>query len=454
MKINLMEDDIVKYLRILVYEFLSAAESKQIKYIADLPENEFFTWFDRDKIEKIISNLLSNAFKYTPVNGMIQCSVQIQPPENQNYRHLLTISVVDSGPGISGENLDKIFDRFFRVEGRSEAESHGTGIGLSLTQEFVKLLHGRIEVRSEPGKGSEFMVRLPLGKDHLQSDEYIVVSPSGSEKNRSVKAGPVSVALFQGNERIHESRIKVLVIEDNEDLRNFIRENLADKYQVLGAENGRVGLNMAFTMMPDIIITDIMMPDINGIQLCTTLKNDERTSHIPVIMVTAKATTDDKLEGLKSGADDYIVKPFIMDELKARIANLLAMREKLKLKYLNVRITENISEKPESVDDRFMQKVVRVINENITNFEFDVGILHERMGMSRMHLSRKLKILTGESPHIFIRNIRLRRASELLLNNAGNITEIAYSVGFSNASAFTKAFRDYFGVPPKKYSKQ
>jgi AraC-like DNA-binding protein len=171
-------------------------------------------------------------------------------------------------------------------------------------------------------------------------------------------------------------------------------------------------------------------------------------------MLTAKATTDDKLEGLRSGADDYIIKPFVMDELETRIANLLAIREKLKLKYLRAGISETGKEKPISVDDRFIEKVVRIINDNIMNFEFDVGILHEQLGMSRMHLSRKLKILTGLSPHIFIRNIRLEKAAELLIGNTGNITEIAYSVGFSNASGFTKAFREYFGVLPKKYSKQ
>ena len=247
--------------------------------------------------------------------------------------------------------------------------------------------------------------------------------------------------------------IKVLVIEDNQDLRNYIKESLAGQYHVLGAENGRTGINIAFSMMPDVIITDIMMPDFDGIRVCTQLKNDERTSHIPVIILTAKATPDDKLSGLRSGADDYITKPFSMDELKVRIANLLELREKLKLKYRNALVPGTGPDKALSVDDRFLEKVVIIINENIRNFEFDVGMLHEQLGMSRMHLSRKLKILTGLSPHALIRNIRLEKAAELLLHNTGNITEVANSVGISNPSGFTKAFRNYFGVSPKRYPK-
>lgn len=454
MKLNLINDDIVKCLRILVYEFLSAAESKQIRYIAEIPEKEFITWFDKDKIEKIISNLLSNALKYTPEKGTIECQVNIEEPDHEKKPNILYIKVKDTGPGIEKENLEKIFDRFFRVEGRIEAESQGTGIGLSLTREFTALMHGEIKVNSAPGKGSEFIISLPLGKDHLMGYEYITsLTETGKTVRKEIKSYPPPPSP-EKKVGITENNLTVLIVEDNEDLRNFVRENLKGKYQVLGAENGRTGINLAFTMMPDIIVTDIMMPDIDGIQLCRTLKNDERTSHIPVILLTAKVTTEDKLEGLKSGADDYIIKPFIMDELLTRLANLLALREKLKLKYQNPAKSALIVENPESVDDRFMAKVIRVIGENLSNFNFDVGMLHERLGMSRMHLTRKLRILTGLSPHIFIRNIRLEKAAEMLMKNAGNITEIAYSVGFSNASRFAKVFREYFGVLPKKYSKQ
>jgi signal transduction histidine kinase/DNA-binding response OmpR family regulator len=453
MMINLSEDDIVKCLKILLYEYLSAAEGKQIRYIVDMPEFEFITWFDRDKIEKIVSNLLSNAFKYTPIYGTIQCTIKIDHEENNRNQALLKIFVTDSGPGISSENLKRIFDRFFRVEGRNESQSHGTGIGLSLTQELTSLLHGEINVSSTPGKGTEFFVSLPLGKTHLSKEEYIIINPVQAGRAEGTFTTHSIRSFSDINSKTPEVMMKVLIIEDNEDLRSFIRENLADQYQVLGAENGRTGINIAFTMMPDIIVTDIMMPDVTGIVLCAQLKNDERTSHIPIIMLTAKTTMDDKLEGLRSGADDYIIKPFIMDELKARIANLLTIRENLKLKYREFTTSEQGGKNTKSIDDIFLERTIRIINENISDFDFDVGKLHERMGMSRMHLSRKLRILTGLSPHILIRNIRMQKAAELLVKNAGNITEIAYSVGISNASGFTNAFRDYFGVSPKKYSK-
>ena len=450
--INLSNGDIVKSLRILVYEFLSLAEGKQIKYIVELPEKEFFTWYDKDKIEKIVSNLLLNAFKYTPGNGTINCHIAIDQCETDKMQHWLKVKVTDSGSGIQPENLERIFERFFRVEGRNESEGHGSGIGLSITRDLARLLHGDVSVTSTPGKGSEFFVSLPLGKDHLMSEEYVL-----TEADRKGALIPANISypskrnMGKWKETGDEMK-KVLIIEDNEDLRSFIRENLSDCYQVLGAENGRIGINIAFTMMPDIIVTDIMMPDVDGISLCRDLKNDERTSHIPVIMLTARATIADKLEGLRSGADDYLVKPFQMEELKVRISNLLTQREKIK--YHPAQVSETRNKTPLSVDEQFIARVIKIIDENISDFDFDVGALHEKIGMSRMHLSRKLKIITGLSPHILIRNIRLEKAAELLLTDTGNITEIANSVGISNASGFSKAFREYFGVSPKKYSKQ
>jgi YesN/AraC family two-component response regulator len=246
----------------------------------------------------------------------------------------------------------------------------------------------------------------------------------------------------------------LLIIEDNTDLRNYLQSTLSDEYNILCADNGRTGLNIALTMMPDIIVSDIMMPDIDGISLCTQLKNNELTSHVPVILLTAKSNVESRIEGLKSGADDYIIKPFSMDELNVRISNLIALREKLRLKYSNLSRFTAGEEKILSIDDRFMGKVILVIKENIRDFNFSVEILHEKIGMSRMHLTRKLKILTGLTPGILIRNIRLEKAAELLLHKAGNITEIANSVGISNPSGFAKSFRSYFGVSPKEYSRQ
>lgn len=454
MKIILIEDDIVKCLRVLVYEFLSLAESKHIKYIADLPEKPFMTWFDKDKTEKIISNLLSNAFKYTPENGTVQCIVRIESGQGIGPHPLLNIKVTDTGPGISRENQDRIFDRFYRVEGHHETEYHGTGIGLSLVREFVSLLDGEIKLTSTPGKGSEFNVILPLGKEHLSPDSYILTSDSDGIAVKPFKTHIESVQEKAFLKQETDNKTCILIIEDNKDLRTYLKESLSDNYVILEAEDGKEGINTAFTMMPDLIVTDIMMPDIDGIKLCTQLKNDERTSHIPIIILTAKATSEDKITGLQTGADDYIIKPFSMPELKTRISNLLVMRDKLRFKYDRFHILGIGREAPESVDDKFIARVVSIINSNLTDFRFDVEMLCEKLGISKTHINRKLKILTGLSAGMLIRNIRLERGAELLSRKSGNISEIANSVGISNPANFTKSFRRYFGVSPKDYVKQ
>lgn len=454
MKIVLVEDDIVKCLRILIYEFLSMAESKHIKYVAELPDKAFKTWFDRDKIEKIISNLLSNAFKYTPLEGEVQCIVKINSDKSKYQQYLLEIVVRDSGPGIYKEHQSRIFDRFYRIEGHHEAERHGTGIGLSLVQEFVTLLHGEIKLRSSPEHGSEFTVTIPLGRDHLSTAEYIVSGLSSKITDRHVVEVFKKQMVTETLKDFVKGKMKVLIIEDNDDMRRFIKESLHEDYAILEAENGAAGINIALTMMPDLIVTDIMMPDLDGIKLCFQLKNDEHTSHIPIIMLTAKATTDDKIVGLKSGADDYIIKPFNMTELRTRISNLLNSRDLLRLKYDKLHILEKSKWIPESVDDKFMARLFKIVNDNIGNHNFDVGSLNDHLGMSKPHLTRKIKILTGLTPGVLIRNIRLEKAADLLRTKAGNITEIANSVGISNPSNFTKAFRNYFGVSPKDYWKK
>jgi len=453
MRISLCEGDIVKCLRILVYEFLSYAESKNIKYIADLPDGSFITWFDRDKIEKITTNLLSNAFKYTPENGTVHCIVRIDNDGNNNPGPSLCLKIADTGTGISREHQNRIFDRFYRIEEQHEKNGRGTGIGLSIVSEFVSLLHGEIKVESVQGKGSDFSVIIPLGKNHLSADEFVVAQQLSIATEQEITFLIDNPSEISSYKKANKGKSSLLLIEDNADLRNFIKESFSDKYHVHESDNGRSGINTAFTMMPDIIVTDIMMPDLDGIELCRQLKNDERTSHIPVIMLTAKATTEDRVTGLKSGADDYIVKPFSMSELETRITNLLSIREKLKKKYSRFYTQSEGKQTSESVDDKFMNKVLDIINANLRDFSFDVANLQYQLGMSRTHLTRKLKILTGLSPGGLIRNIRLEKAAGMLKVKAGNITEVANSVGISNPSNFTKAFKKYFGVSPKNYAK-
>jgi signal transduction histidine kinase/ligand-binding sensor domain-containing protein/AraC-like DNA-binding protein/AmiR/NasT family two-component response regulator len=451
MKIILSETDIFKRLRILAYEFLSLAETKDIRYIVDIPSGELVSLIDMDKTEKIISNLLSNAFKFTQPGGTVWCSIRKPDNNEKEASDIIEIRVKDTGPGISAEHIEKIFDRFYRVEEHQGKDRAGTGIGLSLTREFVDLLHGSIDVRTSPGKGSEFIVTLPLGKEHLSGNEYIFAA---SETPEPVAPNIHHEALIARHTEEHgekEQRVTILVAEDNNDLKNYIRENLESAYRVITADDGKEASNLAFTMIPDLVVTDLMMPVLDGISLCRMLKEDERTSHIPVIMLTAKATAEERIEGFVTGADDYIVKPFSINELKVRIANLIAIREKLRHKYrdhLDFRIPEIQSA---SMDDRFMEKIYKIIRENLRNFDFDAGMLHEKAGMSRVHLFRKLKALTGLSPGTLIRRVRLETGAMYLLNHSGNITEVSNSVGISNPSYFTKCFRRHFGMSPKEY---
>lgn len=452
MKIILSETDIIKDLRILVYEFLSLAETKNIRYVVEISDKEYITFADIDKTEKIISNLLSNAFKFTREGGCVCCNILIRQSDSTQKRDILEIQVKDTGPGIAPENIEKIFDRFYRVEDHYEKDITGTGIGLSLTREFVSLLHGDIKVQSTPGEGTEFIITIPLGRVHLSDDEYIIAELHDLERMKPhllhdiVKAEKITSAAEK------QEKVTILVVEDNIDLRNFMAESMAQDYRIVEAEDGKEGANLALTIIPDLVVTDLMMPGMDGVSLCRLMKNDERTSHIPIIMLTARATAEEKIEGLMAGADDYIIKPFNIEELKVRITNLLGQREKLKQKYSNHFAFRPGDREPVSADDLFLRKIYNIIRENLKDFDFDAGALHEKAGMSRVHLFRKLKAITGLSPGTLIRNIRLETAAVYLAGHSGNITEISNSVGISNPSYFTKCFKKYFKVSPREYA--
>jgi len=451
MKITLAESDLLKSLRILIFEYLSTADSRKIKFNIDIPDGSYITFFDRDKIEKIVSNLLSNAFKFTPAHGTVHCKIGISEAGDNESPAILTISVRDSGVGISKDNLDKIFDRFYRVEGEWEKDGRGTGIGLSLTDEFVTLLHGNIEVTSEKETGSAFTVRFPVGKDHLSPGEYVLTDahPYGQGETE-IYVDHASVLKEKEMESAGK-KIQVLVIEDNRDLREFLKENLSDNYHVFEADNGKTGLNIAFARIPDIIVTDIIMPDLDGIEVCRKIRHDERTSHIPVIILTAKTTSENRIEGLTTGADDYLSKPFDINELRVRISNLLAQRTRLRLKYgLIGEIGENEAA-ADTLDSSFMKKVNQIIAENIRNFDFDVGVLQEKLGMSRINLYRKLKALTGQTPVSVIHQFRMKVAARMIREKRGNLAEISLSVGISNPSYFSRIFREFYGVSPKDF---
>ena len=456
MKINLSEYDLLKSLRILIYEFLSVAESKKIIYNIEIPDGTFTTFFDRDKLEKIVSNLLTNAFKFTPAFGTITCKVEILDSAEVGNHPILILTVRDTGTGISKENLDKIFDRFYCVEGEGESDGMGSGIGLSLAREFINLLHGNIEVTSEKGVGSTFTVRMPVGKDYLSVNEYVTAAYHQNVNGVTIGIEKIHQIVTRNKERVSvHLKPQLLIVEDNNDLREFLKETLLNDYQVFDAADGKSGLDIARSKIPDLVIADVIIPIIDGMELCRELKTDERTSHIPLIMLTAKTSQENRIEGFSVGADDYLTKPFVINELKVRISNLLVQRARLRRKYALMAESESYSGSGGNpVDDLFINKVNSIILENITKLDFNVSALQEKIGMSKISFYRKYKALTGSTPNSLILKHRMKKAAKMLRERELNVTQVSISVGYSNPSYFSKTFKEYFGVSPKDFITQ
>jgi CheY-like chemotaxis protein/AraC-like DNA-binding protein len=479
--------NIILLLKGLVLSFASFAERKRItlKFISE--ENEMVAYVDKEKIEKIITNLLSNAFKFTPQGGRIEFNVRhsfsvsghsdlteghpefisgsVTVSESKNEikklkrvqldKGFVEIAISDTGIGISPERIDKIFDRFYQVDSSHTREQEGTGLGLALTKELVELHKGQISVESSEGKGSTFTVTIPLGKEHLKPEEIIERKFQEEEvDSEEVEISP------DFEEHIVRPDIKVvtdveklllLIVEDNADVRNYIKEDLKNEYSILEAVDGEDGINQAIRNIPDLIISDIMMPKMDGFELCKKLKTDERTSHIPIIMLTAKATDKDKILGFETGADDYIMKPFDNVVLKSRIKNLIQQRERLREHFIKEGIFQVDNTNARAVDKIFIKKALDVINKHISDETFSVDVFAEEIAMSRSQLRRKLIALVGKSPGDLIRTVRLNKAAKLLEQNFGNISEIAAEVGFINPANFASSFKSYFGVSPSEY---
>jgi DNA-binding response OmpR family regulator len=372
--------------------------------------------------------------------------------KNKNSQPFIRIMVADTGPGIPENEREKIFERFYRSREEGQDAAGGTGIGLSLTRELTGLMSGDIFVRSALGKGTVFIVTIPLGKDHLAAQEYVL-------KGEEEQMMPVEelIEKEEPSELLDLDKgpkYEVLIVEDNADLRTYILESLSDEYSIIEAEDGMEGHRKATISVPDLVISDIMMPGMDGVELCDKLKTDERTSHVPVILLTAKSTQRDRIEGLETGADDYISKPFNMNELKVRIRNLLEQREKLKQKYLGMVGLDWNQLSVTTLDEKFLKKITEVISERMHDSEFNVEALQDEMAMSRVNLYRKLKALTGDTPSGLIRTLRLKTAAVMLEKGDDNIIRVALETGFSSSSVFAHAFRKEYGMTPGEYRKQ
>lgn len=445
MKPEVSEININQYLRTLTSSFTSLAESRGIKFDVSLDQNEVFGYVDKDKTDKIITNLLSNAFKFTPKGG----NVHILSKFDEQNKSII-IEVGDTGIGIEPEKLNKIFDRFFQVDDSHNRKFEGTGIGLALVKELVEVLKGQISVRSQQNVGTTFIINLPIDFNTWQ--EFII------EKNEDLA---IYSNVFQAKsaaetpikqESIENDNI-MLVVDDNEDIRYYIRSIFEKEYKIIEAVNGKDGIEKATNQIPDIIISDLMMPEMDGFEFCKILKADEKTSHIPIVMLTAKANVESRIEGFELGADDYLIKPFNSQEMQARVKNLLVIREKLKKYY-----QRNSNEKPEDkdikiniIDERFLKRVKEIIDAHLSDSQFSIEQLADEVSLSTNQLRRKIKALSNQTIVEFIRVYRLEKAAYLLSQNAGNVSEIAFNVGFDSLSYFSKVFQETYGVLPSDF---
>lgn len=429
-------------LRAVVASFESLAEEKNIEleYFAEDPN--LHVQVDRHRLEQIATNLLANAFKFTPDGGKIRLSSAKQDGE-------LQIRFKDSGCGIDSSDLPHIFDRFRKAH--STPGTTSTGIGLALVKELVELHKGRIEVTSDPGFGSEFVVCLKLGSDHI--DISLLQDDAGNQEYLVGYPVPLTDLSTQDDATPVESDHSVLVIDDNADMRNYLDDILCKHYQVFTAANGALGLDKARSVNPDLIIADVMMPEMDGLEFCRQARADTLLSHIPIILLTARASDEARREGLLSRADDYITKPFNSTDLLIRAENLIEIRQTLHLQYRkksSVDLGPSEIEVP-SQDESFLQQTNDIIEREMSNSYFSVDHLAEEMGMSRRQLERRLKQTARVSPAGYVRMMRLTRASQLLEKNYGNVSLIAQEVGFQDPNYFSKLFKQTFGVPPSQY---
>lgn len=404
--------------------------------------------FDPDIIEKILNNLLSNAFKFTDAEGTVSVNLSLifdsddnDFQEAEKEKQFIEIIVKDTGRGIQDKNLNKIFLRFFQTDDKSG--NSGAGIGLALVKELVGLHKGKIFVTSTPGKGTRFTIRIPY---NIPVSETPEIAPA------ETKVNGVAALPNQPDETgdVLQSRI-MLIVEDNADVRHFIADHFNSSFKTVEARNGEEGWQVALKTIPDIIISDIIMPDVDGYEFCRRIKNDERTSHIPVLLLTALHSKDHELKGLASGADDYITKPFDLPVLQAKVENMLSIRESLKEKYAGTVILEPQNVILSSPDERFLQKAIEVVEKNMADCDLDIESFAVKVGVSRMQLYRKLHALTNMTVKEFIRHIRLKRATQLLVQHKMTISEVAYEVGFKDLSHFRKCFRREFGMSAKEY---
>ena len=441
MNMRVTEIDLVVFIEDVKSYFETMAQSKQIQYTFQHDVSSVRLWVDTDKMEKILANLLSNAFKFTPDGGTITIRLQ-------DHAGYVTLSVEDNGKGIQPQNLSAVFDQFFTGDNLT-----GTGIGLHLTHEFVSMHKGSIHVESEPGKRTVFFVELPKGKSHF--DETCTFAPSVTE----LSSGVANLDTREMDEIVNRTYdYTILVVEDDPDINAYLQKELKSNFRILTAVNGVVAIDILAKENISLVISDVMMPEMNGYELCKQIKSNIAFSHIPVILLTALSDDKQRMYGIASGADEFIQKPFNIEELKLRIVRLLEERARLRNAFTQELQSPAISNlkigKTESMDDLFMRKFIALIEESYPDSDFSIEKASDMLGLSRVHLYRKVKELTGVTPTDFLRNYRLKRAAALLREKGRNVNEVAYATGFSSPPYFSKCFKAAYNITPTEYQEK
>lgn len=468
MHLKFRETDIVGFINDLMQTFNYQAQKKNITFTFEKElegVDSLKVWIDLNNFDKVLMNVLSNAFKYTHEGGNIE--VLLKTGHNDAYRGALKdyfeIDITDNGIGIDKNKIEQIFECFYQIDNDMTQSNFGTGIGLHLSRSLVELHHGIIKAENrEDGQGTRFIIRLPLGSNHLKAEELENPEETGSEPTIS-QLPKDSIYETEEENKTNEyrkpkakTRYRVLIVEDDEEIRRYIRSELDSDFRIYECTNGREGLETILKEKPDLVISDVMMPEMDGITLCRKIKQNININHIPIILLTAKSKAEDQIEGLEIGADAYIIKPFNTELLRTTISNLIANRERLRGKLVGEQQVEEKITKIEmkSNDEILMSKVMKTINDHLADPTLNVEMLAANVGMSRVHMHRKLKELTNQSARDFIRSIRLKQAANLLREKNLSVSEVAYATGFSNLSHFSNTFRDFYGISPSEYKEQ
>lgn len=451
MDFKVREEDFIPFMKGIVNAYNSLALQKDIALTIDCPASPVPLYFNQYKMEIILYNLLSNAFKFTEPGGRIDVKLHTN-------KEIAILVVSDTGKGISNQYLPFIFDRFFQADLTKNEPGQGSGIGLALVKELVQLHGGSIEVTSKVGRGSTFTLHFPLGRNHLDFNT-IALAPdnlsSATQVSRGVSVNAPTTSLYKSTHitAAPAGSPLVLIIEDNEDVRTYMRLRLENHFQITEALDGKEGIRKAIQILPDLIISDVMMPRKNGYEVCQALKSDLRTSHIPIILLTAKAAKEEKLDGLAKGADDFLTKPFDANELLIRVQNLIRMRKQLRERFagsITIKPSEVVTN---SLDQKFLEDVMRIVEANLPDENFTIDKLANEIGISRSNLNRKLRALINKSSNQFLLSVRLQRAADLLRQNAGSIAEIAFQTGFRSPAYFAKCFKEVYGETPGTFAK-